>query len=65
MRSEKDIQNEKQEIVNFLIESPYNNLYEEDEQWLMESSLEELYRWEAETFQQESDERSLYDDICD
>lgn len=65
MRREEDIQNEKREIVNFLIESPYNNLYEEDEQWLMESSLEELYRWEDETFQRESDERSLYDDICD
>lgn len=43
-----------------LIESPYNNLYEEDFEWL-HTSPEDIEYWWDKTWEMESSERSLYD----
>ena len=52
---------EIEELVNYLIESPYNNWQEEDREYLMGLDNDHLYKIECETAEMEMMERSLYE----
>jgi predicted amidophosphoribosyltransferase len=52
---------EIKEVVDWLIESPYNNWQEEDREYLMNCDNEKLFKYESDTFDLECEERSLYE----
>jgi hypothetical protein len=54
---------EIKEVVDWLIESPYNNWQEEDREYLMNCDKEKLFKYESDTSDLESAERSLYESI--
>lgn len=52
---------EIKEVVDWLIESPYNSWQEEDREYLMNCDNEKLFKYESDTFDLEMSERSLYE----
>jgi len=52
---------EIKEVVDWLIESPYNNWQEKDREYLMNCDNEKLFKYESDTFDLECAERSLYE----
>ena len=52
---------EVKEVVDWLIASPYNNWKEKDREYLMNCDSEKLYKYESDTFDLESFERSFYE----
>ncbi len=52
---------EIKEVVDWLIESPYNNWQEKDRKYLMSCDNEKLFKYESDTFDLECAERSLYE----
>lgn len=52
---------EVKDVVDWLIESPYNNWKEEDREYLMNCDNEKLFKYESDTFDLECAERSLYE----
>ena len=52
---------EVKEVVDWLIASPYNSWKEKDREYLMNCDSEKLYKYESDTFDLESFERSFYE----
>ncbi len=52
---------EIKEVVDWFIESPYNNWQEKDREYLMNCDNEKLFKYESDTFDLELAERSLYE----
>lgn len=52
---------EVKEIVDWLIESPYNNWQEKNRDYLMSCDNETLFKYESDTSDLEIAERSLYE----
>lgn len=52
---------EVKEVVDWLIASPYNSWKEKDREYLMNCDSEKLFKYESDTFDLESFERSFYE----
>lgn len=52
---------EVKEVVDWLIASPYNSWKEKDREYLMNCDNEKLFKYESDTFDLESFERSFYE----
>lgn len=52
---------EVKEVVDWLIASPYNSWKEKDREYLMNCDSEKLFKFESDTFDLESAERSFYE----